>query len=56
MGKLVASPGSSLTAFLRKARLLNADPAPAVRAKLLTIEIFLMRNLGSTMSYFDRQN
>jgi hypothetical protein len=32
---------------------LNADPVPTVCAKLLTIELFLMRNLGSTMPCFD---
>jgi hypothetical protein len=32
---------------------LNADPVPTVCAKLLTIELFLMRNLGPTMPCFD---
>jgi hypothetical protein len=32
---------------------LNADPVPTVCAKLLIIELFLMRNLGSTMPCFD---
>jgi hypothetical protein len=41
-------PGSGLTAgaSLRKAVLIECDPALAVCARLLTIEIFLTRNLG----------
>ncbi len=41
-------PGSGLTAgaSLRKATLIECDPAPAVCTSLLTIEIFLTRNLG----------
>ena len=39
-------PGSWPDAFLRKAALIECDPAPAVCAKLLTFEIFLTRNLG----------
>jgi hypothetical protein len=48
-------PGSGLTAgaSLRKATLIECDPAPAVCARSLTIEIFLTRNLGSTMPRSD---
>jgi hypothetical protein len=36
-----------------KAALIECDPAPPFCAKLLTIGIFLTRNLGSTMPRFD---
>src|SRR5260370_15908189 len=41
-------PGSGLTAgaSLRKATLIECDPALAVCARLLTIEIFLTKNIG----------
>jgi hypothetical protein len=39
--------------FLRKAGLIECDPAPAVCARLLTIEIFLTMNPDSTMPCFD---
>jgi hypothetical protein len=41
-------PGSGLTAgaSLRKATLIECDPALALCARLLTIEIFLKRNMG----------
>ena len=44
----LGGPGSGLTAgaSLRKATLIECDPALAVCARLLTIEIFLTRNIG----------
>jgi len=38
--------GAGLTAFLRKAGLIECRSGTGVCARLLTIEIFLMRNLG----------
>ena len=48
----LGAPGSGLTAgaSLRKATLIECDPAPAVCTSLLTIEIFLTRNLGLRQS------
>jgi hypothetical protein len=40
LGKLGPGEPVSLTAFLRKAGLVEADPVSAVCTKLLTIEIF----------------
>ena len=47
--------GAGLTAgvFLRKAGLIECDTAPAVCARLLTIEIFLTMNPDSTMPCFN---
>jgi hypothetical protein len=55
MGGWGWGPGFDLAAgaFLREARLIEADPAAVACARLLTIELFLMRNLGSPMLCFD---